>query len=223
MTRREVIAAIAAAGALAARASSRFRLAVCNETFEGSSFADACRLAVATGYTGLEIMPSTLAPDPASLSPDRRADLRRAMRDAGVAFTGLHAVVSAPAGLHLTTSDDAARRRGWDYFGRMIDLCADLGPDGYLVLGSSKQRAALQGESVQDAVKRLRDGLAAARSACARSRRAAAGGAAGAAPVQRPHFAAAGGGDWCARSIIRRSRPCSTRITRSTRANRTTR
>jgi sugar phosphate isomerase/epimerase len=160
MTRREVIAAFGTAGALAATARERFRLAVCNETFEGSSFADACRLAVATGYSGLEIMPSTLAPDPASLPGDKRAGLRRTIQDAGVTFSGLHAVVSAPAGLHLTTPDDAVRKRGWDYFRRMIDFCADLGKDGFIVLGSSKQRAAAKAESVEDAVKRLRDGLA---------------------------------------------------------------
>jgi sugar phosphate isomerase/epimerase len=161
MTRREAIMSLGAAGALAgAAAPGPFRLAVCNETFEGSSFADACRLAVETGYAGLEIMPSTLAPDPAAMTSAKRAELRRTMYDAGVKFTGLHAAMSAPAGLHLTTPDESLRRRSWDYFRRMIDFCSDLGTGGYLVLGSSKQRAAAKGESARDAVKRLRDGLA---------------------------------------------------------------
>jgi len=159
MTRREAILGLSAAGLLKA-GGAPFRLAVCNETFEGSSFEEACRLAVATGYTGLEIMPSTLAADPASLSPARRGELRRTMQDSGISFTGLHGVVSAPAGLHLTTSDSALRQRSWDYFRKMIDLCADLGQRSYMVLGSSKQRSAAKGESVDDALKRLRDGLA---------------------------------------------------------------
>jgi D-psicose/D-tagatose/L-ribulose 3-epimerase len=159
MTRRDAILGMAAAGVLHG-AAKPFRLAVCNETFAGSSFEDACRLAVSTGYTGLEIMPSTLSSDPAQIPAARRAELRRTMSDAGVAYTGLHAVVSAPAGLHLTTPDNAVRKRGWEYFKRMIDLSADLGGGGYVVLGSSRQRAAAPGESTTDALQRLRDGLA---------------------------------------------------------------
>jgi sugar phosphate isomerase/epimerase len=160
MTRREVIGLLGASGSLLANSAPRFRLAVCNETFEGAAFAESCRLARSTGYTGLEVMPSTLSPDPASLSAGRRTELRRIMNDAGVEFTGLHSIMSAPAGLHLTTPDDAVRRRGWEYFRQMIDLCGDLGTNRYLVLGSAKQRAAAKGESVEDALKRLRDGLA---------------------------------------------------------------
>jgi D-psicose/D-tagatose/L-ribulose 3-epimerase len=159
MTRRNAVIGIAAAGLLRG-ATKPFRFAVCNETFAGSSFEDACRLAVSTGYTGLEIMPSTLSSDPARIPAGRRSELRRTMGDAGVTYTGLHAVVSAPAGLHLTTPDVAVRRRGWDYFRHMIDLSADLGSGSYVVLGSGRQRAAAPGESTADAVKRLRDGLA---------------------------------------------------------------
>lgn len=159
MNRRELLA-LAASRCYSAPETSAFRLAICNETFEGSGFADACKLAVATGYSGLEIMPSTLSGDPANISPERRAELRRTMRDAGITFTGLHAVMTSPAGLHLTTPNDSIRRRSWDHFRRMIDLCADLGDNGLIALGSGKQRAALDGSPVEDAVKRLRDGLA---------------------------------------------------------------
>ena len=161
MRRREAISALAAVSApLGGSAAKSLRLAVCNETFEGSSFAEGCRLATKTGYTGLEIMPSTLGPDPAAIPQRNRAELRRMMKDAGLTFCGLHAALAAPPGLHLTTPDDALRSRSWDYFRRMIDLCADLGKGGYLVLGSAKQRAAGKGESTGDASKRLRDGLA---------------------------------------------------------------
>jgi sugar phosphate isomerase/epimerase len=160
-TRRQALLALAASsGALRAAAAKPFRLAVCNETFQGASFPEACRLARVTGYTGLEIMPSTLAPDPAQLTPSQRAELGRTIRNEGLTYTGMHAAVSAPAGLHLTTPDAALRARSWEYFRRMIDLSADLGPGSYIVLGSSKQRAAAPGESVDDAVKRLRDGMA---------------------------------------------------------------
>ena len=160
MTRRETVGLLLAAGWAQAAPSEPFRLAVCNETFEHASFDEACRLAQATGYSGLEIMPSTLSDDPSSLDRQQRAGLRETMHRHNLTFTGLHGVVSAPSGLHLTTPDAALRQRSWEYFRRMIDLCADLGQGGYIVLGSGKQRAAAPGESVEDARKRLRDGLA---------------------------------------------------------------
>ena len=46
------------------------------------------------------------------------------------------------------------------YFRRLIDLCADLGGGG-MVLGSSKQRDAVDGVSRESATSRIRDGLAA--------------------------------------------------------------
>lgn len=159
MTRRDVLT-LAATGAVFDSDRRRFRLAVCNETFAGSSFEQACKLALDTGYSGIEIMPSTLSEDPAAIPAARRAELRRIMRDSGIAFTGMHAVLSSPAGLHLTAPDRSIRIRGWEYFGHMIDLCADLGEKGLIVLGSAKQRAAVNGVTVGDAIQRLRDGLA---------------------------------------------------------------
>lgn len=160
MTRRDAVLLMSAPGLVSGGRIVRFPLAVCNETFEGSTFEEACRLAVSTGYTGMEIMPSTLSPDPASIPAARRAELRRIMRDSGLTFTGLHAVMSAPPGLHLTTPDNGVRRRSWEHFRRMIDLSGDLGRGSYIALGSAKQRAAGKSESAEDAVKRLRDGLA---------------------------------------------------------------
>ncbi len=145
----------------AAAEAETFKLAVCNETFQGAEFAEGCRLAVETGYTGLEIAPWTLSEDPASLSADRRRECRAAMAQAGVAYVGLHSLLTAPLGeLHVTTPDDAVREKSWDYFRQLIDLCADLGDNGLMILGSGKQRRAVGGSSMEDAVKRLRDGLA---------------------------------------------------------------
>ena len=63
---------------------SGFRFAICNETFEGKSFAQACRLARSTGYAGLEIAPGTLHTEPVSLSSDARRELRRVMSAEGI-------------------------------------------------------------------------------------------------------------------------------------------
>jgi sugar phosphate isomerase/epimerase len=136
------------------------KLAVCNNTFRGSGFAEACRLAARTGYRGLEIGPATLGNDPAALGAEARADLRRSMEDEGLEFVGLHNLLAAPPGLHITTPDAGLRERSWAYFRRLIDLCADLGGGG-MVLGSSRQRDAIEGVARDEAVRRIRDGLAA--------------------------------------------------------------
>lgn len=82
------------------------------------------------------------------------------MSGEGLTFVGLHNLLAAPKGLHITTPDEAVRERSWEYFRRLIDLCADLGGGG-MVLGSSKQRDAMDGVSRESATSRIRDGLAA--------------------------------------------------------------
>ena len=138
-----------------------FRLAICNETFGAVPLADACQMARDCGYRGIEIAPATLSDDPAALPAPRRRELRGAIESAGIRYVGLHALLSAPKGLHITTPDAATRWRSWDYFRRLIELCADLGPGGIMVLGSGKQRSTTGGATVADAEGRLGEGLAA--------------------------------------------------------------
>src|SRR5438128_2668712 len=135
------------------------RFAICSETFAGMNFGDACRAARRTGYSGIEIEPAHLGPDPAALSPAARAGIRRAIESEGLRSVGLHSFLKAPAGLHLTTPDAAVRKQSWAYFARLIDLAADLGYDPVMVLGSSKQRAAIGGMTPAEATRILTDGL----------------------------------------------------------------
>ncbi len=149
----------AAPFSLFAEAARGFRWAVCSETFPAKSFEEICKLTRQTGYTGLEIDPSNLSDDPASLSAAERAAFRRAMSDHDVKYVGLHSFLKSPKGLHLTTADADIHRRSWDYFDRLIDLAADLGDGPVMVLGSSKQRQATEGVAPAEAVKQLTDGL----------------------------------------------------------------
>ena len=55
---------------------------------------------------------------------------------------GLHWLMVSPKPLHVTTSDEALRKRSWEYLSEiLLILCADLGPGGVMVFGSPKQRA----------------------------------------------------------------------------------
>jgi sugar phosphate isomerase/epimerase len=148
--------------ALAADAPSH-RYAICNETFEGSSFLEGCRLARAAGYTGLELAPGTMGSEPSVLSASQRKEYRNILLGEGLRYAGMHLLVSVPAGMHLTTNDTSLRNRSWDFLRRLVDVAGDLanGELSPMALGSGKQRSAVDGVPVEDATQRLRDGLAA--------------------------------------------------------------
>lgn len=138
-----------------------FRHAMCNEAFERHSFADTCRAIRQAGYTGIEIAPFTLAQSPRQVAPAQRLECRRIMQDEGLAFAGLHWLMVSPKGLHVTAPDAALRERSWDHIRQLVDLCADLGPDGVMVFGSPKQRCATGGLTREQATRNYIEGLSA--------------------------------------------------------------
>jgi sugar phosphate isomerase/epimerase len=151
LSRRALLAGLLNLPMVAAAKPPRF--AICNETFGDRPFVETCRAIQAAGYTGIEIAPHTLSADPSAL--------RKMMRDCGLTFVGLHSLLTEPAGLHITTVDAAVRRRSWEHLARLVDVCSSLGSRGVMVLGSGKQRAAWSGgSSVEEATKRLEEGLA---------------------------------------------------------------
>ena len=102
-----------------------FRHAICNEAFKDYDFREACRSIRSIGYTGIEIAPFTLADDPLDISAGRRAEYRRLITDEGLTFVGLHWLMVSPKPLHVTTSDEALRKKSWEYLSNLVDLCAD--------------------------------------------------------------------------------------------------
>jgi D-psicose/D-tagatose/L-ribulose 3-epimerase len=137
-----------------------FRHAICNEAFKDYDFREACRAIRSIGYTGIEIAPFTLADDPLDISAGQRAEYRHIMSGEGLTFAGLHWLMVSSKTLHVTTEDESLRERSWQYVENLVDLCADLGPDGVMVFGSPKQRAATPGSTREEATKRWMDGLA---------------------------------------------------------------
>ncbi len=133
------------------------RYAVCNELFQDLPFEEGCRLTAAAGFTGLEIAPFTLDKDPGRLSRARAAELRRIMEAAGLACAGMHWLLAAPEGLHVTTDDAAVRTRSWDTLKRLARLCGWLGGK-VMVFGSPKQRTA-EGIGVELGRERFVEGL----------------------------------------------------------------
>lgn len=137
-----------------------FRQSICNEAFEKWPFADACRAIRKIGYTGIEIAPFTLAEKPSDVTAAARKEYAGIMQSEGLTFVGLHWLMVSPAGLHVTTPDAELRRRSWQHIDDLIDLCADLGPDGVIVFGSPKQRGSTGGLSRATATRHMAEGLA---------------------------------------------------------------
>ncbi len=127
-----------------------FRYAICNETFEGWDHVRVCRFVADLGYTGLEVAPFTLAPRITDVSPERRRVLRRRAEDCGLTILGLHWLLAKTEGLHLTSADEATRRRTADYLVELARCCRDLGGD-LMVFGSPAQRRIPSGATREQA------------------------------------------------------------------------
>src|SRR2546421_11175762 len=115
------------------------RVSLCNEVVAALPFGRQCALAASLGYDGLEIAPYTLSEDPTALTASAIAALRRAAQDAGIAITGLHYLLRAPAGLSITSDDAGVRVRTVEVMRRLCAQCAELG-GAILVHGSPDQR-----------------------------------------------------------------------------------
>ncbi|HEX2113344.1 MAG TPA: sugar phosphate isomerase/epimerase family protein [Alphaproteobacteria bacterium] len=144
------------------------KIALCNEVLRNMEFAAQCDYAAALGYDGLEVAPFTLSDEPHLLSAEKRAALRRAATDAGIAVTGLHWLLVAPAGLSLNGPDAALRQRTRDVMLRLVELCAELGGT-VLVHGSPGQRSVAEGDDKGAAWERARESFAAVAEAASRA------------------------------------------------------
>lgn len=115
------------------------KLSLCNEVIRELPFARQCVLAASLGYGGLEVAPFTFGDEAYAMTAARRAEIRDACGGAGIAVSGLHWLLAAPAGLSITSADRAIWRRSVDVLRALVELCAELGGD-YLVHGSPVQR-----------------------------------------------------------------------------------
>ncbi len=135
------------------------KIALCNEVLQPLPFAQQCALAATLGYEALEVAPFTLAADPLALNESQAREFARIAQDHGLAISGLHWLLVAPAGLSMVSADAALRRRTADALEHLVGLCAAMG-GRYLVHGSPKQRSVPAGETRATALDRARECLA---------------------------------------------------------------
>ena len=136
------------------------RIALCNEVIAPMPFPKQFEYAAKLGYDGLEVAPYTLSDEPQRMGAAQIAAARSAADDAGIAVTGLHWLLVKPAGLSISTRDEAVRKKTIDVMHTLIDQCAELG-GRYLVHGSPHQRRVDPGEQRSAAMARARDSFAA--------------------------------------------------------------
>lgn len=122
------------------------RYAICNETFDGWDHRRICRFVAELGYSGLEMAPFTLAPRITDVSLEDRKKLRREAEECGLQIIGLHWLLAKTEGLHLTSPDEAVRRRTADYLVELARASRDMGGQ-LMVFGSPAQRRIPAGTS----------------------------------------------------------------------------
>ena len=138
----------------------KMRIALCNEVIAPMPFPKQCEYAAKLGYDGLEVAPYTLSDEPHRMGAAQLAAARSAAEDCGIAVTGLHWLLIKPAGLSISTRDDAVRKKTIDIMHMLIDQCAELGGK-YLVHGSPHQRRVDPGETRAAAMARAQESFAA--------------------------------------------------------------
>lgn len=122
------------------------KYSVCNELFGTVPFDRACAILSGAGFQGVEIAPFTLFGDFSQGAIDRGVkEASAALKSEGLAFAGMHWLMTKPEGLHLASADEALRRRSTAHLARLLEAAGELG-GGALVLGSPKQRKSLPGQ-----------------------------------------------------------------------------
>ena len=134
------------------------KYALCNETYQGWTFADTCVHMARTGYGGIEIAPFTLKDDPRQLTEADGKRHGRVAADAGLEVVGLHWLLVKPAWLHLTTPDDLLRGDTVAFGRHLVRFCAAMGGK-IMVWGSPKQRNLEEGWDYDEAAKRAAETL----------------------------------------------------------------
>ncbi len=134
------------------------KFSICNETWQGPDWPleRVCAHIAAAGYTGVEIAPFTLKPNPWEMTEAEAVRTGEIVRAAGLEVVGLHWLLVAPSGFHLTGPDAAVRQRTTEFAQHLARLCAAMGGQ-IMVWGSPKQRSLELGWDHAECTRRAAD------------------------------------------------------------------
>jgi sugar phosphate isomerase/epimerase len=115
------------------------KFGICNEIFKDWNLPDAMAFAKQAGYDAIEIAPFTIAKYVTEISEVQRAGIKATAKQAGIAISGIHWVLIATEGFHLTHPEEEVRERTSNYYVELVNFCADIG-GRFVINGSPKQR-----------------------------------------------------------------------------------
>lgn len=129
------------------------KFAICNETYGDWPFERVCRDVAECGYDGIEVALSAIHEDPRQIDEERASELGALAQGLGLEIVGLHWLLAAPPGMHITTPNEQVRERTVAYMQHLAHLCAAMGGK-VLVLGSPQQRNMIEGDTYEGAFER---------------------------------------------------------------------
>lgn len=141
------------------------KYALCSEVFK-TPITETIRSIAKIGFDGVEIAPFNIAESAEQVSKAQRTEIRKLAKDCGIEIVGLHWLLVSPKGLHITTPDEAVRKKSWDYLKALVQFCADLGGK-VMVLGSPDQRNLESPDDFEPALERAATGLKEVARVCA--------------------------------------------------------
>ena len=136
-----------------------FRYAICSEIFKDWSLQDACVLAQSLGYSGFEVAPFMWAESIDLISPGERAEFRRIIEGEGLVCSRTPLATGDPQGTAFDDGGCGPPRKELVLSGKAHRLLRRSGWP-VMILGSPYQRNAADGQSVEEALSRLAEGLA---------------------------------------------------------------
>ncbi len=126
------------------------KIAICNELFKGWLLKDIYEYVSRLGYEGVEIAPFTISNDVRMIVHKERKEISDLASSYNLEIVGIHSLLVAPKGLHLTHPDESIRQLTNQYLCELVKFTSEIGGK-FLVLGSPNQRNVLNGLSYQNA------------------------------------------------------------------------
>jgi len=127
------------------------KFGICNEIFKDWNDIDrTIDYVKETGYDGLEIAPFTLSQYVTDIPASTRSHIAKRAEAADLDILGIHWILSATEGLHLTHPDADIRNRTAQYLVDLAHFCGDVGGK-VAIFGSPKQRNLVDGMPYDEA------------------------------------------------------------------------
>ena len=126
------------------------KFCICNEIFQQWPLRDQFEAAADMGFEAIEIAPFTIDNSVRNITAETRSHIRELSAEFGVEVAGIHWLLAATAGYHVSDPDAQVRRRTVEYFQDLVRFGLDIGAR-LEVVGSPQQRSVQPGVTHEQA------------------------------------------------------------------------